>query len=151
MCIRDRATALTKDLRATLSPDYTAYLLCRNAAMADGNMKGPGVISGNGWSISDAALGSSFQEGGNTVTLTGSMTYTINGKQYAIRDISIEGAEVPLSLTDSNVLKYEDGTLIDASTYKGKTNVHINVHAKNAQIGFIMPFNDVKILSLIHI
>lgn len=142
----EKATALTKDLRATLSPDYTAYLLCRNAAMADGNMKGPGVISGNGWSISDAALGSSFQEGGNTVTLTGSMTYTINGKQYAIRDISIEGAEVPLSLTDSNVLKYEDGTLIDASTYKGKTNVHINVHAKNAQIGFIMPFNDVKIV-----
>lgn len=142
----EKATALTKDLRATLSPDYTAYLLCRNAAMADGNMKGPGVISGNGWSISDEALGSSFQEGGNTVTLTGSMTYTINGKQYAIRDISIEGAEVPLSLTDSNVLKYEDGTLIDASTYKGKTNVHINVHAKNAQIGFIMPFNDVKIV-----
>ena len=141
----EKATALTKDLRATLSPDYTAYLLCRNAAMADGNMKGPGVISGNGWSISDEALGSSFQEGGNTVTLTGSMTYTINGKQYAIRDINIEGAEVPLSLTDSNVLKYEDGTLIDASTYKGKTNVHINVHAKNAQIGFIMPFNDVKI------
>lgn len=142
----EKATALTKDLRATLSPDYTAYLLCRNAAMADGKMKGPGVISGNGWSISDEALGSSFQEGGNTVTLTGSMTYTINGKQYAIRDISIEGAEVPLSLTDSNVLKYEDGTLIDASTYKGKTNVHINVHAKNAQIGFIMPFNDVKIV-----
>lgn len=142
----EKATALTKDLRATLSPDYTAYLLCRNAAMADGNMKGPGVISGDGWSISDKALGSSFQEGGNTVTLTGSMTYTINGKQYAIRDISIEGAEVPLSLTDSNVLKYEDGTLIDASTYKGKTNVHINVHAKNAQIGFIMPFNDVKIV-----
>ena len=142
----EKATALTKDLRATLSPDYTAYLLCRNAAMADGNMKGPGVISGNGWSISDEALGSSFQEGGNTVTLTGSMTYTINGKQYAIRDISIEGAEVPLSLTDSNVLKYEDGTLIDASTYKGKTNVHINVHAKNAQVGFIMPFNDVKIV-----
>lgn len=142
----EKATALTKDLRATLSPDYTAYLLCRNAAMADGNMKGPGVISGNGWSISDKALSSSFQEGGNTVTLTGSMTYTINGKQYAIRDISIEGAEVPLSLTDSNVLKYEDGTLIDASTYKGKTNVHINVHAKNAQVGFIMPFNDVKIV-----
>lgn len=142
----EKATALTKDLRATLSPDYTAYLLCRNAAMADGNMKGPGVISGDGWSISDAELGSSFQEGGNTVTLTGSMTYTINGKQYAIRDISIEGAEVPLSLTNSNVLKYEDGTLIDASTYKGKTNVHINVHAKNAQIGFIMPFNDVKIV-----
>ena len=142
----EKATALTKDLRATLSPDYTAYLLCRNAAMADGNMKGPGVILGNGWSISDEALGSSFQEGGNTVTLTGSMTYTINGKQYAIRDISIEGAEVPLSLTNSNVLKYEDGTLIDGSTYKGKTNVHINVHAKNAQIGFIMPFNDVKIV-----
>lgn len=143
----EKATALTKDLRATLSPDYTAYLLCRNAARAEGKDNGPGVISAEdgSWSISDATLGSSFQESGNTVTLTGSMTYTINGKQYAIRDISIEGAEVPLSLTDSNVLKYEDGTLIDASTYKGKTNVHINVHAKNAQIGFIMPFNDVKI------
>lgn len=143
----EKATALTKDLRATLSPDYTAYLLCRNAARAEGKDNGPGVISAEdgSWSISDATLGSSFQESGNTVTLTGSMTYTINDKQYAIRDISIEGAEVPLSLTDSNVLKYEDGRLIDASTYKGKTDVHINVHAKNAQIGFIMPFNDVKI------
>ena len=141
----ETATALTKDLRATFSPDYTAYLLCRDEAIKEGKANGPGVISGEGWSISDAALGSSFQESGNTVTLTGSMTYTINGKQYAIRDVSIEGVEVPLSLTNSNVLNYEDGTLIDASTYKGKTEHHINVHAKNAQVGFIMPFNNVKI------
>ena len=143
----EKATALTKDLYATLSPDYTAYLLCRNAARAEGKNNGPGEIRAEdrSWSISDETLGSSFQESGNTVTLTGSMTYTINGKQYAIRDVSIEGVEVPLSLTNSNVLNYEDGTLIDASTYKGKTEHHINVHAKNAQVGFIMPFNNVKI------
>ena len=143
----ETATALTKDLRASLSPDYTAYLLCRNAARAEGKDNGPGVISAEdgSWSISDATLGSSFQESGNTVTLTGSMTYTINDKQYAIRDISIEGAEVPLSLRNSNVLNYEDGKLIDATNYKGKTENHINVHAKNALVNFIMPFNDVKI------
>lgn len=133
----ETATALTKDLRATLNPDYTAYLLCRDNG---------GTISGDNWSISDAAVGFSYLEGDTKVTLTGSMTYTINGKQYAIRDVSIEGAEVPLSLTNSNVLNYMNGTLIDASTYKGKRNDIINVHAKNAQIGFIMPFNDVKIV-----
>ena len=144
----EKATALTKDLYATLSPDYTAYLLCRNAARAEGKNNGPGEIRAEdrSWSISDETLGSSFQESGNTVTLTGSMTYTINGKQYAIRDISIEGAEVPLSLTNSNALNYVDGTLIDATNYKGKTENHINVHAKNAKVGFIMPFNDVKIV-----
>lgn len=144
----EKATALTKDLYATLSPDYTAYLLCRNAARAEGKNNGPGEIRAEdrSWSISDETLGSSFQESGNTVTLTGSMTYTINGKQYAIRDISIEGAEVPLSLTNSNALNYVDGTLIDATNYKGKTENHINVHAKNAKVGFIMPFNNVKIV-----
>ena len=144
----ETATALTKDLYATLSPDYTAYLLCRNAARAEGKNNGPGEIRAEdrSWSISDETLGSSFQESGNTVTLTGSMTYTINGKQYAIRDISIEGAEVPLSLTNSNALNYVDGTLIDATNYKGKTENHINVHAKNAKVGFIMPFNNVKIV-----
>ena len=133
----ETATALTKDLRATLNPDYTAYLLCRDNG---------GTISGDNWSISDAAVGFSYLEGDTKVTLTGSMTYTINGKQYAIRDVSIEGAEVPLSLTNSNVLNYMNGTLIDASTYKGKRNDIINVHAKNALVGFIMPFNDVKIV-----
>ena len=144
----EKATALTKDLYATLSPDYTAYLLCRDAARAEGKNNGPGEIRAEdrSWSISDETLGSSFQESGNTVTLTGSMTYTINGKQYAIRDISIEGAEVPLSLTNSNALNYVDGTLIDATNYKGKTENHINVHAKNAKVGFIMPFNNVKIV-----
>ena len=144
----EKATALTKDLYATLSPDYTAYLLCRNAAIQAGKNNGPGEIRAEdgSWSISDETLGSSFQESGNIVTLTGSMTYTINGKQYAIRDISIEGAEVPLSLTNSDVLNYVDGKLIDATNYKGKTGNHINVHAKNAQVGFIMPFNDVKIV-----
>ena len=144
----EKATALTKDLYATLSPDYTAYLLCRNAAIQAGKNNGPGEIRAEdgSWSISDEALSFNYLEGDTKVTLIGSMTYTINSKQYAIRDISIEGAEVPLSLTNSDVLNYVSGKLIDASTYKGKRNDIINVHAKDAQVGFIMPFNDVKIV-----
>ena len=50
------ADALTQDIYACINPDYTAYLLCRDAAVSAGKLSGPGVISGDGWRISDESM-----------------------------------------------------------------------------------------------
>ena len=141
----DTAQALTYNISACVNPDYVAYLLCRDAAIKVGNRQGPGVISGQGWSISDATAGVSFVANDNVATMTGGMTYTINGKEYAIRSISVNGTNVPLSGTDNRTWQYKTATLIDASTYKGKTDVHINYKIRNALIDFHMPYGDVTI------
>ena len=41
----DESYALQRDIYACISPEYAAYILCRDAAIAGGNMNGPGVIS----------------------------------------------------------------------------------------------------------
>ena len=139
------ASPLTYNIKACVSPDYIAYLLCRDAALEDGNHKGPGVISGDGWSISDEEVGVSFEQMGNVATMTGSMIYTVNGTRYAIRGISVEGTTVPLSNSNSSTWQYRVGSLIDATDYKGKTDIHINYRVPNALVDFHMPYNDVKI------
>lgn len=50
------APALTQDIYACINPDYTAYFLCRDAAVSAGKLSGPGVISGDGWRISDESM-----------------------------------------------------------------------------------------------
>ena len=134
----DTAQALTYNISACVNPDYVAYLLCRDAAIKVGNRQGPGVISGQGWSISDATAGVSFVANDNVATMTGGMTYTINGKEYAIRSITVNG-------TDNRTWQYKTATLIDATNYKGKTDVHINYKIRNALIDFHMPYGDVTI------
>ena len=140
-----KAAPLTYNISACVSPDYIAYLLCRDAALKDGKHNGPGVISGDGWSISDEEIGVDFEQMGNTATMTGSMIYTVNGTRYAIRSIRVEGTTVPLSNTNSNTWQYKTGGLIDVTDYKGKTDVHINYKVPNALVDFHMPYNDVKI------
>ena len=139
------AVPLTYNIKASVSPDYIAYLLCRDASIKAGSHSGPGVISDDGWSISDAEVGVDFEQMGNTATMTGSMIYTVNGTRYAIRSIRVEGTTVPLSNTNSNTWQYKTGGLIDATDYKGKTENHINYQVPNALIDFHMPYNDVKI------
>ena len=139
------AVPLTYNIKASVSPDYIAYLLCRDAARKDGKHNGPGVLSGDGWSISDAEVGVDFDPMGNVATMTGSMIYTVNGTRYAIRSISVEGTTVPLTNANSNTWQYKTGGLIDATDYKGKTENHINYQVPNALIDFHMPYNDVKI------
>ena len=139
------AVPLTYNIKANVSPDYIAYLLCRDAARKNGKHNGPGVLSGDGWSISDAEVGVDFDPMGNVATMTGSMIYTVNGTRYAIRSISVEGTTVPLSNTNSNTWQYKTGGLIDATDYKGKTENHINYQVPNALVDFHMPYNDVKI------
>ena len=141
----DTAQALTYNISACVNPDYVAYLLCRDAAIKVGNRQGPGVISGQGWSISDATAGVSFVANDNVATMTGGMTYTINGKEYAIRSITVNGTDIPLSGTDNRTWQYKTATLIDATNYKGKTDVHINYKIRNALIDFHMPYGDVTI------
>ena len=141
----DTAQALTYNISACVNPDYVAYLLCRDAAIKAGKLNGPGTISGDGWSISDATAGVSFVANDNVATMTGGMTYTINGKEYAIRSITVNGTDIPLSGTDNRTWQYKTATLIDASTYKGKTDVHINYKIRNALIDFHMPYGDVTI------
>ena len=141
----ETAQALTYNISACVNPDYVAYLLCRDAAIKAGNRQGPGVIYGKGWEISDATAGVSFVANDNVATMTGGMTYTINGKEYAIRSITVNGTNVPLSGTDNRTWQYKTATLIDASTYKGKTDVHINYKIRNALIDFHMPYGDVTI------
>ena len=140
-----KAVPLTYNIKANVSPDYIAYLLCRDAARKDGKHNGPGVLSGDGWSISDAEVGVDFDPMGNVATMTGSMIYTVNGTRYAIRSISVEGTTVPLTNANSNTWQYKTGGLIDATDYKGKTENHINYQVPNALIDFHMPYNDVKI------
>ena len=139
------AVPLTYNIKASVSPDYIAYLLCRDAARKDGKHNGPGVISGDGWSISDAEVGVDFDPMGNVATMTGSMIYTVNGTRYAIRSISVEGTTVPLTNANSNTWQYRVGGLTDVTDYKGKTENHINYQVPNALIDFHMPYNDVKI------
>ena len=141
----ETAQALTYNISACVNPDYVAYLLCRDAAIKVGNRQGPGVISGQGWSISDATAGVSFVANDNVATMTGGMTYTINGKEYAIRSISVNGTNIPLGGTDNRTWQYKTATLIDATNYKGKTDVHINYKIRNALIDFHMPYGDVTI------
>ena len=141
----ETAQALTYNISACVNPDYVAYLLCRDAAIKAGNRQGPGVIYGKGWSISDATAGVSFVANDNVATMTGGMTYTINGKEYAIRSISVNGTDIPLSGTDNRTWQYKTATLIDATNYKGKTDVHINYKIRNALIDFHMPYGDVTI------
>ena len=141
----DTAQALTYNISACVNPDYVAYLLCRDAAIKAGKLNGPGTISGDGWSISDATAGVSFVANDNVATMTGGMTYTINGKEYAIRSITVNGTDIPLSGTENRTWQYKTATLIDASTYKGKTDVHINYKIRNALIDFHMPYGDVTI------
>ena len=141
----ETAQALTYNISACVNPDYVAYLLCRDAAIKAGKLNGPGTISGDGWSISDATAGVSFVANDNVATMTGGMTYTINGKEYAIRSISVNGTNVPLSGTDNRTWQYKTATLIDATNYKGKTDVHINYKIRNALIDFHMPYGDVTI------
>ena len=141
----ETAQALTYNISACVNPDYVAYLLCRDAAIKAGNRQGPGVIYGKGWEISDATAGVSFVANDNVATMTGGMTYTINGKEYAIRSITVNGTDIPLSGTDNRTWQYKTATLIDATNYKGKTDVHINYKIRNALIDFHMPYGDVTI------
>ena len=133
------ASALTENVYACVNPDYSAYLLCRNAALTKGQKNGPGVIYGNGWSISDESTTMFVPDAyvSNMTKLLGHMTYTVNGTKYVIRSVAVSGAD--------NGYTSETVTFYDCSEYKGKQDTMCNQQIPDTFLMFTMPFSDVTV------
>ena len=133
------ADALTQDIYACINPDYTAYFLCRDAAIKAGKLSGPSVISGDGWSISDESMTMFVpkENDSNTTRVLGHMTYTVNGKQYAIRSISVSGLE-----TDADKV---NATFYDTSVYRGRYVTQCNQVVPDTFLRLTTGFDDVTI------
>ena len=133
------APALTQDIYACVNPDYTAYFLCRDAAVSAGKLSGPGVISGDGWRISDESMTMFVpkENDSNITRVLGHMTYTVNGKQYAIRSISVSGLE-----TDADKV---NATFYDTSVYRGRYVTQCNQVVPDTFLRLTTGFDDVTI------
>ena len=133
------ADALTQDIYACINPDYTAYFLCRDAAVSAGKLSGPGVISGDGWSISDASMTMFVpkENDSNTTRVLGHMTYTANGTQYAIRSVTVSGLE-----TDADKVS---AVFYDTSVYRGRYVTQCNQVVPDTFLRLTTGFDDVTI------
>ena len=133
------ATALTEDIYACVSPEYAAYLLCRDAAINAGKTNGPGEITGNGWTISDASTQMDVPDPNvsNTTQVLGKLTFTVGETQYEIRSIEITGLDT--AATNASLRFY------DATTYKGRDVTQCNQVVPDAFLRFTMPFDNVTI------
>ncbi len=138
----DESYALQRDIYACISPEYAAYILCRDAAIAGGNMNGPGVISAadGSWSISDENMQMYVPDSSesNTTRVLGKMTFKVNGTEYAIRSIKVTGLE---NAAQKSALDFYDGT-----GYRGRNaQVQCNQIVQDSFLNFTMPFDDVTI------
>ena len=138
----DESYALQRDIYACISPEYAAYILCRDAAIADGNMNGPGVISAadESWSISDESMQMYVPDSSesNTTRVLGKMTFTVNDTEYTIRSIKVTGLE---NAAQKSALDFYDGT-----GYRGRNaQVQCNQIVQDSFLNFTMPFDDVTI------
>ncbi len=133
------ATALTEDIYACVSPEYAAYLLCRDAAIRAGKTDGPGEITGNGWTISDASTQMDVPDPNvsNTTQVLGKMTFTVGETQYEIRSIEITGLDT--AATNASLRFY------DKTTYRGRNVIQCNQVVPDAFLRFTMPFDNVTI------
>ena len=133
------ATALTEDIYACVSPEYAAYLLCRDAAIKAGKTDGPGEITGNGWTISDASTQMDVPDPtkSNTTQVLGKLTFTVGETQYEIRSIEVTGLDT--AATNASLRFY------DTTTYKGRDVTQCNQVIPNAFLRFTMPFDNVTI------
>ena len=133
------AAALTENVYACVNPDYAAYLLCRDAAINAGKKDGPGVITGTGWSISDASTTMYVPDVNNynTTKVLGHMTYTVNGTKYVIESIAVNGMDTGYTS--------EKATFYDASEYKGRHSTMCNQEIPDAFLQFTTGFNDVTV------
>ena len=138
----DESYALQRDIYACISPEYAAYILCRDAAIAGGNMNGPGVISAadGSWSISDENMQMYVPDSSesNTTRVLGKMTFKVNGTEYAIRSIKVTGLE---NAAQKSALDFYDGT-----AYRGRSAQNqCNQIVQDSFLNFTMPFDDVTI------
>ena len=138
----DESYALQRDIYACISPEYAAYILCRDAAIENGNRNGPGVISAadGSWSISDENMQMYVPDSSesNTTRVLGKMTFKVNGTEYAIRSIKVTGLE---NAAQKSALDFYDGT-----GYRGRNaQVQCNQIVQDSFLNFTMPFDDVTI------
>ena len=133
------AAALTENVYACVNPDYAAYLLCRDAAISAGKKDGPGVITGAGWSISDATTAMYVPDvnSGNTTKVLGHMTYTVNGTKYVIESIAVNGMDTGYTS--------EKATFYDASEYKDRYSTMCNQEIPDTFLQMTTGFNDVTV------
>ena len=130
------AASLTSVI-ACVNPDYAAYLLCRDAAINAGKKDGPGVITGTGWSISDASITMYVPDENmsNTTRVLGHMTYTVNGTQYAVKSVTVSGLE-----TDTTS---RNATFYDTSNYRGRFPTQCNQVIPDTFLQMTTGFDDV--------
>ena len=138
----DESYALQRDIYACISPEYAAYILCRDAALENGNRNGPGVISAadESWSISDESMQMYVPDSSesNTTRVLGKMTFTVNDTEYTIRSIKVTGLE---NAAQKSALDFYDGT-----GYRGRNaQVQCNQIVQDSFLNFTMPFDDVTI------
>ena len=133
------AASLTPYIVACINPDYAAYFLCRDAALAEGKKDGPGVITGTGWSISDASMTMYVPDENmsNTTRVLGHMTYTVNGTQYAIKSVTVSGLETDAT---SGSAKFYDSSL-----YKGRFSTQCNQVIPDTFLQMTTGFDDVTV------
>ena len=132
------AASLTSVI-ACVNPDYAAYFLCRDAALTEGKKDGPGVITGTGWSISDASMTMYVPDENmnNTTRVLGHMTYTVNGTQYAVKSVTVSGLET--GTTSRNA------TFYDTSNYRGRFPTQCNQVIPDTFLQMTTGFNDVTV------
>ena len=138
----DESYALQRDIYACISPEYAAYILCRDAALENGNRNGPGEIraADGSWSISDENMQMYVPDSSesNTTRVLGKMTFKVNGTEYAIRSIKVTGLE---NAAQKSALDFYDGT-----GYRGRNaQVQCNQIVQDSFLNFTMPFDDVTI------
>ena len=133
------AASLTQNIVACVNPDYAAYFLCRDAAISAGKKDGPGVITGDGWRISDESTTMYVPDENvsNTTRVLGHMTYTVNGTQYAVKSVTVSGLE-----TDTTS---RSATFYDTSGYKGRFATQCNQVVPDTFLRFTTGFNDVTV------
>ena len=133
------AASLTQNIVACVNPDYAAYFLCRDAAISAGKKDGPGVITGDGWRISDASMTMYVpdENSSNTTRVLGHMTYTVNGTQYAVKSVTVSGLE-----TDTTS---RNATFYDTSGYKGRFATQCNQVVPDTFLQLTTGFNDVTV------
>ena len=134
------AASLTRDIYACINPDYAAYFLCRDAALTAGKKDGPGVITGTGWSISDASMTMYVPDensSSNTTRVLGHMTYTVNGTQYAVKSVTVSGLETAATKLGAG--------FYDASNYRGRFTTQCNQVIPDTFLQMTTGFNDVTV------
>lgn len=133
------AASLTRDIYACINPDYAAYFLCRDAALAEGKTDGPGVITGKGWRISDASTTMYVPDVNNYnyTRVLGHMTYMVNGTQYAVKSVTVSGLETAATKLGAG--------FYDASLYRGRFPTQCNQVIPDTFLQMTTGFDDVTV------